>query len=71
MRMEDIRLDTEKDVAILVSTSGTTGRPKAVMLSHKDNVIGSLQTAVPPCTEWGRMEVQEKYIVSIGTLFWD
>jgi acyl-CoA synthetase (AMP-forming)/AMP-acid ligase II len=48
-REPDVEVD-ENDMAILMYTGGTTGRPKGVMLSHKNLMtatLGTLTTTIP------------------------
>ncbi|KAJ5776779.1 phenylacetyl-CoA ligase [Penicillium odoratum] len=41
-----VEIETEKDTAFLINSSGTTGRPKAVMISHRNVVAAvALQSA--------------------------
>jgi len=40
------KIDPQKDLAFLVYSSGTTGHPKGVMLSHENIVANVLQTKV-------------------------
>lgn len=40
------KINPEKDIAFLVYSSGTTGLPKGVMLSHR-NVIANVVSGVP------------------------
>ncbi len=42
-------LITEDDVALICYSSGTTGFPKGVMLSHRNIREGALATAIPCC----------------------
>ncbi|KAF8445419.1 hypothetical protein BGX38DRAFT_684209 [Terfezia claveryi] len=48
---EEVGFDCEKDVALLCCTSGTTGPPKAVMLSHRNVVSNILQSCGRPGDE--------------------
>lgn len=62
---EEVGFDCEKDVALLCCTSGTTGPPKAVMLSHRNVVSNILQSCGPPGDRFeGACLRGERYIVS-------
>ena len=45
-RYRRAKIDPDKDLAFLVYSSGTTGHPKGVMLSHRNIVANTLQTQV-------------------------
>lgn len=45
----EVELDPEEDLAALQYTGGTTGLPKAVMLTHRNLLANAMQ-----CSMWGR-----------------
>ncbi|KAF8473315.1 hypothetical protein BDZ91DRAFT_759744 [Kalaharituber pfeilii] len=59
----EVRLKAASDVALLCCTSGTTGNPKAVMLSHKNVIVNILQSCGRPCDRTdGEKLAGERYI---------
>ncbi len=56
-------VDLERDVAVLIYTGGTTGRPKGVMLSHKALVVNASHVKA-----WGRVGPQDS-ILAVLPLF--
>jgi long-chain acyl-CoA synthetase len=53
-----VRVDAATEVAVLQYTGGTTGVPKAAMLSHRNLVANALQ-----CAAWFNVAAQEREIV--------
>ncbi|RPB23301.1 acetyl-CoA synthetase-like protein [Terfezia boudieri ATCC MYA-4762] len=62
---EEVGFDCEKDVALLCCTSGTTGPPKAVMLSHRNVVSNILQSCGRPGDESEEACLRGKRYISI------
>lgn len=58
-----VDIDPAKDVAVLIYTGGTTGRPKGVMLSHRSLVVNASHVK-----EWGQVEPQDS-ILAVLPLF--
>jgi acyl-CoA synthetase (AMP-forming)/AMP-acid ligase II len=54
-RIEQVPVDTASDVVVLPYSSGTTGLPKGVMLTHRNLVANLCQTE--PCYKFGGNEV--------------
>ena len=46
---QDLPEPDERSAAVMCYTSGTTGRPKAVVYSHRALVLHSMATALPEC----------------------
>ena len=59
-----VKIDPEKDLAILQYTGGTTGRPKGVMLTHKNLVVNTVQLK-----HWFPLEEGKETIVGIIPFF--
>ena len=57
------QMNLHKDVAVLIYTGGTTGRPKGVMLSHYALVVNAKQSSV-----WGSM-TREDSILTVLPVF--
>ncbi len=57
------QMDVHKDVAVLIYTGGTTGKPKGVMLSHYALVANAMQ-----CSVWGSM-TREDSILTVLPIF--
>jgi len=53
-----VRVNAATEVAVLQYTGGTTGLPKAAMLSHRNLVANALQ-----CQAWFNVAVQEREVV--------
>ena len=53
-----VRVDGATEVAVLQYTGGTTGVPKAAMLSHRNLVANALQ-----CAAWFNVATQEREVV--------
>lgn len=65
---QEVGFNAEKDVALLCCTSGTTGMPKAVMLSHRNVVCDILQCCGRPCDQVDDECLRGKrYIVGVLT----
>ena len=58
---DEVYTDTsDDDIAILMYTAGTTGKPKGVMLAHKSFSVYVLENVSPPDTE-----TEEKNIITV------
>jgi len=57
------KVDPARDVAVLIYTGGTTGRPKGVMLSHRALVVNSSHVAA-----WGQVDHRDS-ILAVLPLF--
>ncbi|MGC2289245.1 MAG: long-chain fatty acid--CoA ligase, partial [Thermoplasmata archaeon] len=53
-----VRVDSATEVAVLQYTGGTTGLPKAAMLSHRNLVANALQ-----CSAWFNVAAKEREVV--------
>jgi acyl-CoA synthetase (AMP-forming)/AMP-acid ligase II len=53
----EVSVDSKNDVAILPFSSGTTGFPKSVMLTHYNVVANLCQIRHPDILEWNRDEI--------------
>lgn len=56
-------VDYEKDLAVLIYTGGTTGKPKGVMLSHRALVVNASQVVA-----WGQMVPADR-VLAVLPLF--
>ncbi len=61
---QPMTIDPEKDLAVLQYTGGTTGKPKGVMLTHKNLVVNTIQLKY-----WFPMEKGEETIVGVIPFF--
>ncbi|MHB1651475.1 MAG: long-chain-fatty-acid--CoA ligase [Desulfitobacteriaceae bacterium] len=57
------KVDVHEDIAVLIYTGGTTGKPKGVMLSHYALVVNAKQ-----CSVWGSM-TREDSILTVLPIF--
>jgi len=56
-----VEIDPEKDLAVLQYTGGTTGKPKGVMLTHKNIVANTVQLQY-----WFPMEEGKKLLLDLS-----
>lgn len=65
-RPPEVAIDPSKDVAVLQYTGGTTGLPKGAMLTHRNIVANTLQSAA---TTMVQTEKGEERVLTISPLF--
>lgn len=58
----DVEVDAGSDLALIQYTGGTTGRPKGVMLTHRNLVANTIQSRL---WAYRTKEAQEKYLAAL------
>ncbi|MCL6580001.1 MAG: long-chain fatty acid--CoA ligase [Firmicutes bacterium] len=57
---EPAAVDPDRDVAVIIYTGGTTGRPKGVMLSHRALVVNARQVIA-----WGQVGPDDRVLAAL------
>jgi long-chain acyl-CoA synthetase len=63
-RLTEVAIDPREDVAVILSTGGTTGTPKGAMLTHRNIVANTMQFA-----EWYAFEPGAETCIGVLPMF--